>query len=237
LQPDPPRIVPVYPGAGEAGTETMAVGVDQTPRLRPDVVATDLDGDGSLDVLATMASGGPRDPIPDHIRAYRNARHGRLADETWYRVSAPRKILTGDLDRDGAVDALVIGHRRAWVLRGLRHGWLGDAARVPGRHDLVDAALADVDGDGNLDLIGIERKRARLHIAAGVGNGDLAPAHRFDLGGRPARVDVLDLGGGALEAVVIETGATSIKSVDLTPRSARRRSDGARARASAARRP
>jgi hypothetical protein len=239
VQPSPPRIVLVFPSADhdQSKAESMAVGVDQTPRLRPDVVTADLDADGNLDVVASIASGGPRDPIPDHLRAYRNGSHGRLADETWYRVSAPRRVLAGDLDHDGAVDALVVGHRHAWLLRGLQHGWLGESSRVPGRHDLVDATLADVDGDGNLDLVGIERRRARLHVALGVGNGDLGPAHRVDLGGRPASVRVVDLGGGAVEALVFEPGATTVKSVDLTPRSAHRRNDAARARASAARRP
>ena len=50
-------------------------------------------------------------------------------------------MLAGDLDHDGAVDALVVGHRHAWLLRGLQHGWLGESSRVPGRHDLVDATL------------------------------------------------------------------------------------------------
>jgi hypothetical protein len=151
---------------------------------------TDLDRDGTTDLLCGMTTGDADDAIPDHLRAFRNAAHGRLADETWYRVPWPERVAAGDLDGDGLVDAVVFGREGAWVAFGLGHGWLGPTHRVvSGR--LVDGLVVDVDGDHRGDIVALDHRREALVLARSAGPLRFAPAQRVSVGRNPTRIVAL----------------------------------------------
>ncbi len=125
------------------------------------VSAEDFDGDGDPDLLVT--SYGLRDPI----RYFEN-RGGRFAERTEAAglggLTGGLNTVHGDVDNDGDADVLVL--RGGWF--GAVGGWpnsllLNDgagrfedvtyAAGLGSEHPTQTAAFADVDGDGDLDLV------------------------------------------------------------------------------------
>lgn len=149
------------------GTGTFA---DASATWMPDVVDTtqdlklvDLDGDGDLDLIAANESaGGGRN------RLYLNL-GTRFADETTTRLPAPgfpessRKVSIADVDGDGDRDLLFAnvdgspaapsGNR---LLLNSGSGTFTDASatHLPVyRATTMDAEFADIDGDGDADLL------------------------------------------------------------------------------------
>jgi hypothetical protein len=164
--------------------------LDPRPRAPITLARTDLDGDGTIDLLCGMVTGDRDDAIPDHVRAFRNAPHGRLADETWYRVPRPERVAAGDLDGDGLSDVVAFGSAGAWAQFGLGHGWLGPAHRIANNR-LADGLVVDVDGDGRDDVVALDRRRDTLAILRSVGPRRFAPALRVHVGEQPSRVVAL----------------------------------------------
>lgn len=174
------------------GSFADPVGFPLSPRPRAPVTLAhaDLDRDGTIDLLCGMVTGDRDDAIPDHVRAFRNATHGRLADETWYRVPRPERVAAGDLDGDALPDVVSFGNAGAWVQFGLGHGWLGPAQRLAdGR--LADGLVVDVDGDHHDDVVVIDRRRNTLAIFRSVGPRRFAPTLRVRVGDAPTRVVAL----------------------------------------------
>jgi tetratricopeptide (TPR) repeat protein len=109
----------------------------------------DLDGDGRLDAIEAGASG---------VRLLRNA-EGRFEDATEVSGLAGPAVAAvgGDYDNDGVVDLLVIRPRGLALYRGEGEGRFADVtagASLPVREGLPPtAAFADVDHDGDLDIV------------------------------------------------------------------------------------
>jgi hypothetical protein len=189
-------------------------------------VLDDFDGDGDLDVVGTswvqptlvFLSGRPGDgesPFAPPV--------------TVVVPVSPEGLLSGDLDHDGAPDVVLYDRTRfvtvenrgrgQFISQGLSAPALPDVGRI-----IASAALADVTGDGFLDLIAstdeVNRgpaERGQTLIAAGRGDGTFGPWSSgtprvgiqtttladLDLDGT---LDVLHLTGAA---ILVERGAGS----------------------------
>lgn len=121
----------------------------------------DVDGDGDLDVL--VANENPFNPSPlagAQNRLYLNVDGGIFRDETATRLP-PRTdqtggMVTGDVDRDGDLDIIVINRGQDYVLINNGAGFFTDQTgqRFPATSDTSrGAVLADLNGDGSLDLL------------------------------------------------------------------------------------
>lgn len=163
--------------AGSAG--------DASQRNPRDLVASDLDGDGSADLLMVNAGAGnqgrhlfvpgqqpPEQPLGAPFAAGATASGMRLA-------------LDGDFDGDGVVDFVMIPAADAADLRPeVVRGAVSDRYRLGAgeRLALPSPAVAwehghldDLDGDGNLDcLLARGGENAELVVALGDGRGTLA---------------------------------------------------------------
>jgi protein CrcB len=132
------------------------------------VEVADLDGDGWVDLL--FANGGDQGAAggPEPQRVFRNLGNwsgtgphfAEITDAVLgaAAVRRARAILAGDLDGDGGLDLLAAGaHGTAsgLFLRRADGGYDDvSTARLPaGPHAIADAALGDVDGDGDLDVV------------------------------------------------------------------------------------
>lgn len=145
----------------------------------------DLTGDGLLDVLLVG---------PDGATLWVNDGTGRLADHSGL-GAAPGALPATDLhlvdvDADGALDALVLTPERAVLLRNDGAGRLFDYSSAlltaPGQSSLVAAAVLDVDGDMDPDLLALRSGDASPAL---LRSWDPAPFVDNDLDGLPAELD------------------------------------------------
>ena len=171
----PPLLVPIYPRG----------------RTRPTVMLTDLDGEGTLDVLASVTSGGPNASVPDHLRVFRNTTHGRLADEWMAAVPSPAHLHAGDFDEDGLLDVLATGPDGAWLLRSAGYGWLDSADQIT-RLPTTDGQLVDVNRDGHLDVVLLHTKRDTLEVREGSGAGRFGLRRRYPVDPGPVALAVVE---------------------------------------------
>ena len=141
----------------------------------------DLDGDGDLDAI--VANLGPEQLLL-------NTGGGVFADGSAARLPPPPPFLQditadarlADVDGDGDLDVLLSnenpfnpsptggGQNRLWINNGL--GFFSDqtAARLPAANDQTGAMLpGDVDGDGDLDLVVLNRGQDLVLINDGLG--------------------------------------------------------------------
>jgi FG-GAP-like repeat len=126
------------------------------------VLLADVDGDGDLDAL--LSNENPFNPSPtggDQNRLWINDGAGVFTDDTAARLPARSDqtgaIVAGDIDDDGDLDLVVLNRGQDFVLvnvDGLGHYVDQTATRFPTTTDTSrGGALADLDGDGDLDLL------------------------------------------------------------------------------------
>jgi len=174
---------------------------------REDVIAQDVeffdaDGDGDFDLVLGLEGG--------HA-LWINDGQGRFNDETSARLPAPgnveaRKVTPADVDGDGDLD-LYFSHvgwqgrapqDRLYINDG--HGTFSDgtAERIPAESDLtLDSAFADLDGDGDLDLVQGNGGVVRLFLNDGQGRFSDVTEQAFaaPITGGSIAVEVADFNG------------------------------------------
>lgn len=169
------------------------------------VAPIDLDHDGRLDLVATGLRAGS-------VSAVRNDGGGRLHAPRAYVGLAgndvPRLIQTGDVDGDGRADVVT-------TLAGLVTVWLrtpsgGLAAPVAseGPADrILSLALADLDGDGDLDAVAGTFAENNVVVLLGRGDGTFGPPTTYGNGSGAAvsGIAVGDVTGDGVPDVVSNT--------------------------------
>jgi|GEM_PF-2246303 len=195
---DGPRpLLHLIHGKGDGFAPPRIVPLDPKGRQTPTVTLVDLDGEGSLDVVAALSTGDKDTPIPDHIRVFRNTAHGYLADEWRAKVPSPERVRAGDFDEDGLPDVLVTGSEGAWLHRSAGYGWLDTPEKISGGA-ITDGQLVDVDGDGHLDIVLLDADRPAVEIRPGVGAGRTAVTKRHEVGEGPVSLAVATRGDETL---------------------------------------
>ncbi|MBY6045699.1 FG-GAP-like repeat-containing protein [Phaeobacter italicus] len=129
--------------------------------------ATDLNGDGLTDIVFVSGSFPPGDPIPSDPVILMNTGNGNftrlplsLAGEG---MMHPRELAFGDINGDGDTDIVIIGHgydtepfpgETNMLLLSDGNGGFTDARGNLGQpNDFTHSvAVADIDGDGDLDV-------------------------------------------------------------------------------------
>jgi hypothetical protein len=151
-----------------------------------DIAVTDVNADGHLDLL--VAGGGVVVLEGDGTGAFRRQ------ERVWPAGDNPAAIATGDLDGDGALDAVVANHDTPYVTILLGDGRGGFLSRRTTRIEIgVDphphaVALADMDRDGHLDLLVDDRGRHAVRLLRRAGDGRFRPpGDAIEVGGDPYR--------------------------------------------------
>ncbi len=165
-----PAIVPTFVDDAESTGlhftyENGATPMRQLPEVSGGGVATlDYDGDGWFDVYCVQGGAFPPrvDRLPPGDRLFRNAGGGRFVDATESSgiAAMPRGyghgVTVGDYDGDGDPDLFITRWRGYALYRNNGDGTFCDSTVAAGlggdRGWPTSAAMADLDGDGDLDL-------------------------------------------------------------------------------------
>jgi uncharacterized repeat protein (TIGR01451 family) len=115
------------------------------------VYASDLDGDGDMDVLSTSG-------WDDTIAWYENQGGGLFSDQQIITTATdgPRSVIAGDLDGDGDPDVISGSSgddKIAWH-ENLGGGNFGERQIITSQVDIAtNVNIADLDGDGDMDVL------------------------------------------------------------------------------------
>ena len=156
------------------------------------LTSADLDGDGDLDLVLAL------DDPPRLLPLYRRGRE--LEEGLAIEISAEATdLLARDLDGDLQPELLLTRPGGVTIIRGsdgqTRHIEIGEA---PNSLD-----LADLDGDGQLDLALVDMIGETLEILHGDGAGGFVPLTSQALGFAPEDLDLEDTNGdGTIDVIV-----------------------------------
>lgn len=90
-------------------------------------------------------------------------------------------VAAGDFDGDGRADLVGAGETHLTIFRSDSDGKLTSAGHVPGGEDPNDFALADLDGDGDTDIVVANHETDYLTLLLGDGRGAFEPASNSPL--------------------------------------------------------
>jgi hypothetical protein len=178
------------------GTYTVVAGAGP-PVVAPvfDVALADVDGDGDLDLLSLnfRATAGT-------VSVCLNDGSGTFgAPVTPAPVvgNSPQSIITGDVDADGDLDLLTVNVTSGSVSVRLNNG-SGTFTAPAVNPDVIvgnlpyDVALADVDGDGDLDLLAACGNDNAVSVRLNNGRGSFTGSATVATGSRPYSIVVGD---------------------------------------------
>jgi hypothetical protein len=118
-------------------------------------------------------------------------------------VGAPGALAVGDFNEDGNLDLAIVqenGNADGVLVLYLGDGKGGfkEASTYPTGAVPTSMAVADVNGDGHMDVLVTDRGSdgsGDVLVFSGTGKGKLRPAKKYSLTGSPFRVAVEDLNG------------------------------------------
>lgn len=155
------------------------------------VLAGDLNGDGYPDLVVALEQRGEVSVLVND-----GASPSGFSPPVTYVVGrSPVLLLSGDIDADGRIDVLAVNSGSATVslLRNVGAGRLERLAdvQVPGAQPRA-ARLADVDRDGDLDLIVSSLQTHDAHVFLGEGTGIFSHRETVAVGEKPHSLELAD---------------------------------------------
>lgn len=186
------------------------------------VVAADLDGTDGLDLIAgNFIASRERDVSlfqnlgnnlfePTHVGVPKeNLRYSRVMDgdkAAVFTVPGITALVVRDIDHDGKPDLIATGWSCDALIYfpGAPRAFFGSPTVTPAPGGPRDLDVADLDGDGALDVVAAMYNAGELAIWKGDGKGRFARANHFPSRGRlPHKVQVKDVNkDGKLDLIV-----------------------------------
>lgn len=181
---------------------------DGTFSLRPHVTVgvgpyydaklLDVDGDGQLDIISTNYDGV-------NISVAKGNGDGTFAARTDYSMSgsaSPTFIAGGDIDGDEDLD-LVVGQGSEGFTIFFNDGTGDYSTKQTVSDDAYGVSLADIDADGDLDILATNGGTVNTYLSSGTGSPTFTKSdYPFSIGGSLNSIDTGDINGdGSLDVV------------------------------------
>ncbi|CAA9298615.1 MAG: hypothetical protein AVDCRST_MAG89-293, partial [uncultured Gemmatimonadetes bacterium] len=175
-----------------------------TGRRPVESAISDMDADGRLDVVTA-------DSVANSVTVLRGMGGGvfrRPFTRTLTLARPVHRLAVGDVTRDGHPDAVVGGGGRTTLLVGNGRGGFGATVELHtvAGGTLVAALLGDVNGDGRLDLVVVNRTGGG-YVMLNNGSG-LSYHSSFSLGTTPLTAALGDVNGDARLDLVVGSRAS-----------------------------
>lgn len=172
------------------------------------VTAEDLDRDGAADLVVAVGGGATTAP---HTRMLMGDGSGTFQFGTALGASTASDLLTGDLSGDGVIDVVVVNATGVHqIYLGAAADYVLDAEQVVS-YESRRGVVADINGDGSLDLMLSGEQVAGVELHANNGRGLLGPgdteAPELTLQGDA----VMEIPAGA---EFVDPGATAVDDID-----------------------
>src|SRR5690606_4139029 len=173
-------LVQVGPGSFRGQLPSTTVGQALVTPQVEGVAVADLDGDGDLDVVCACAGNG-------RLVAYEQLAPGVLARDPMFSIgntatAGASAVVAADLDGDGGIE-LAAANRTAGTVAVFRRDADGTYPAAPQQvlgagvlQQPAHLAAADLDGDGDLDLVCADAAAGRLFVFEQVAPGQFATA-------------------------------------------------------------
>lgn len=177
----------------------------------------DVNGDGYLDLVALSQGQGPKGEPSSNgfVWVLVGNRDGTFQQPVEYPIPSvtPASVAIGDLNHDGKLDLAVISSApypskgQIWTLFGKGDGTFGPAQAafaggLPQSYGF-SVALADLNGDGKLDLVFTD---GMLGFALGHGDGIFSPAVEIPISA--GSIAIGDLDDDGIPDIVSNSGAS-----------------------------
>ncbi|MBO6514842.1 MAG: VCBS repeat-containing protein, partial [Phycisphaerales bacterium] len=202
-------------GSGDSGAASVSIGSPQAcaPSFAPqqrfgtaenptEIARADLDGDGLDDIVTANKNS-------DNVSVLLSAGGGSLeAHETYATERDPVSVALGDVNHDGKIDIVTAndtigtGLDTVSVLLGAGNGTFSEHRDFRVGASPSSVALADLNGDGFLDIVAVNSGANSVSALLGVGDGSFSEFQGFAVGTVPSSVALTDVNGDDLVDVV-----------------------------------
>jgi len=181
------------------------------------ILAYDLNGDGNMDIaVVDLNRGGGDIALASPMGVLYGKGDGTFQQAAVYEVIFPFGIAEGDLNGDGIPDLIVAGGEETdpliFAFLGTSNGKLQAAPELRASVRVPEAfAVADFNGDGNLDLAVTGSQSNNVAILLGNGEGGFSPSGTFATGPGPIGVVAGDFNDdGKMDLAVVNNALDNV---------------------------
>ena len=173
------------------------------------VVATDVNGDGKLDLISA-------NEIANTLTILTNNGSGILVSNASYTVAGANDVVAADVNGDGKLDLISTSGSSLVILTNSGNGAFGSNTTLNVGGTCQSVAAADVNGDGKMDLIAANVDGKSVVVFTNNGGGVFSSNASYSLGSsdQPNSIVAADINGDGKPDIIC-ANMSSIGSLEV----------------------